>query len=287
MIAVLLFATLFMSAILVIPVTETPFGAFVEDFKTWCFSYDPESETMNWAYVAVMILNPLMLVGIVAAIWWVPLKETFKESPGKIVRTSLFGLSTVFILGIGLLIIGPQEVPDQERPFPAERLRLNMATPDFDLWNQEGERVSLKELEGRVVMVTAVYATCTDACPMILTTMRKTLAKLSEEDLKKITVVAITLDPENDTPEKLKKNADAHQLFAPMVNLVNGEPAVIEKLLDDFNFARWRNPETGVIDHANMFVLIDGESKIAYRLSIGDRHQNWLDTALKVLLSEV
>lgn len=288
MIAVLVFATVFMSVMLVIPVTETPFGAFVEDFKTWCFSYDPDAGTMNWAYVAVMILNPIMLIGIVAGIWWHPIRETFKQSPGLIYATTVTAVAFVSALGLGLLAMGPTEVPDQERPFPAERLRLNMDAPAFSLWNQEGQPISLESLKGKVVIITAIYATCTDTCPMILTTMRKTLAKLSDEEREKITVVAITLDPENDTPEKLKKNAEAHQLYAPQVNLVNGDSQkVVNDLLDQFNFARWKNPENNKIEHANMFILIDANQKIAYRLNLGERHQNWLDTALKVLLAEV
>lgn len=287
MIGILVFATLFMSAILVIPVTETPFGAFVEDFKTWCFSYDPNAGTMNWAYVAVMILNPLMLVGIVAGIWWRPLSLAWRDARSSILKITAYSLVTVVGLSVGLYLLGPTEVPDQERPFPAERLRTAMPLPEFDLFNQEGERIRSEDLKDRVVIITAIYATCTDTCPMILTTLRKTLNTLSDEDLEKVTVVAITLDPENDTPEKLKKNADAHQLFAPRVNLVNGDKDTVNALLDNLNFARWTNPETGVIEHANMFILVDRNQTIAYRLSLGERHQNWLKTALKVLLAEV
>ena len=50
--------------------------------------------------------------------------------------------------------------------------------------------------------------------------------------------------------------------------------------------ARKRDPETGVIDHANLFLLIDREGRLAYRLGLGERQQRWLTSALRVLLDE-
>ena len=43
---------------------------------------------------------------------------------------------------------------------------------------------------------------------------------------------------------------------------------------------------TRMIDHANLFLLLDREGRIAYRLSLGDQQERWLVTALQVLLRE-
>lgn len=288
LISVLAFAALLLGVMAVIPVSDTPFGAFVADFKMWCYGWDPSTQTMDWSYVAVMVLNPLMLIGIVWAVWSAPLGEAARERPTSLVSTGFAGLVVVAALSAGLIALGPAEAPDEELPFPAERLRTSIDPPDLALWNQDGDMVRLRDLRGRVVLVTAVYATCHTACPTIITHLKRTVEKLPPTVRAKLTVVAITLDPKNDTQERLANTARVHQISAPLFNLVNGDdPEVVEDLLDAFSVSRSRNPETGMIDHANMFILIDGEQKIAYRLTLGDRHQNWLETALRVLLREV
>jgi cytochrome oxidase Cu insertion factor (SCO1/SenC/PrrC family) len=71
-----------------------------------------------------------------------------------------------------------------------------------------------------------------------------------------------------------------------LYHLVTGDPAEVEPLLDRMQIARQRDPETGVISHANLFLLIDREGRIAYRLGLGERQQRWLTSALRVLLRE-
>jgi len=41
-----------------------------------------------------------------------------------------------------------------------------------------------------------------------------------------------------------------------------------------------------VIDHANLFLLLDRNGKVAYRLGLGDRQERWLASALRILLQE-
>jgi protein SCO1/2 len=112
------------------------------------------------------------------------------------------------------------------------------------------------------------------------------VAALSKEQRRDLTIVGITLDPKNDTPERLMQMARGQGVSAPLWNLVTGEPARIERILDLLSVARQRDPETGVIDHSNLFLLVDREGKVAYRLTVGKQQQLWLISALQVLLAE-
>ena len=56
--------------------------------------------------------------------------------------------------------------------------------------------------------------------------------------------------------------------------------------LTRLQFSATRNPQTGVIDHANLFLLVDRSNHIAYRFTLDARHRAWLRTALRSLLSE-
>ena len=78
--------------------------------------------------------------------------------------------------------------------------------------------------------------------------------------------------------------ADGDDLGEPGSGI--GESAEVESTLDRMQMARERDPETGVINHANLFLLIDREGRLAYRLGLGERQQRWLVSALRVLLRE-
>ncbi len=121
---------------------------------------------------------------------------------------------------------------------------------------------------------------------MIMEQAKAAVAALGESELADFKIIGITLDAEQDTQERLKAMAQGQQVGAPVFNLCTGELAKVENLLDKLSVARSRDPETGVIDHANLFILVDRQGKIAYRLSLGDRQKQWLISALHLLLAE-
>jgi cytochrome oxidase Cu insertion factor (SCO1/SenC/PrrC family) len=112
------------------------------------------------------------------------------------------------------------------------------------------------------------------------------VAALTQEQRRDLTIVGITLDPENDTTERLADMAQGQEVTAPLFNFVTGEPAKVERVLDLLAVQRQRDPETGVIDHSNLFILVDRLGRVAYRLTLGKQQQRWLISALQVLLAE-
>ncbi|QVN19715.1 SCO family protein [Burkholderia pyrrocinia] len=80
--------------------------------------------------------------------------------------------------------------------------------PSVDLVRDDGKTVSLvKEVDdGRPVILTFVYTTCTTICPMISQTLERLQGELGP-DRDKVHIVSISIDPEQDTPERLKAYA--------------------------------------------------------------------------------
>ncbi len=189
---------------------------------------------------------------------------------------------------IGVVALIATEPANMHEPFPAAKLRLAEEPPSFEFVNQDGDKVSLESLKGKVVMITAVFATCHTACPTIIAEAKEAITELTPEQREKIAIVAITLDPEGDSIEKRAATAQAHDLEAPLFNYVNGDdPAEVGKVLDTLGFARGeKDPETGVMGHVNMFVLLDHEGKIAYKLTLGSSQHHWKKEALAILADE-
>lgn len=80
--------------------------------------------------------------------------------------------------------------------------------PDLTLTNQDGEAVSMAQLEGRWNLLFFGYTFCPDICPATLAELRQLRGKLPEEARQRIQPILVSVDPERDTPEQLKKYLD-------------------------------------------------------------------------------
>ncbi|WP_233871385.1 SCO family protein [Paraburkholderia adhaesiva] len=85
---------------------------------------------------------------------------------------------------------------------------VDYTVPSVTLVREDGKQVSLTDElnDGRPVLLTFIYTTCTTVCPMVSQTFQEFQEKLgSERD--KVHLVSISIDPEEDTPERLKAYA--------------------------------------------------------------------------------
>jgi cytochrome oxidase Cu insertion factor (SCO1/SenC/PrrC family) len=60
----------------------------------------------------------------------------------------------------------------------------------------------------------------------------------------------------------------------------------VHDALSRLGFSRSVNPVTRTIDHANLFLLVDAEGRIAYRFSLDARLRTWLRDAILALAAE-
>lgn len=274
---------LLIALVLVVPDDAGAFGAFARDFKVWCFSYDPATGEMPGA-LAYMMLSEFMVFGaLIAYLWSGPLARAWREQRPALLRWSGGGVLGAFGLSVLLMTMSASAPAG---PPTLEALRTEIPAPDLALVDQSGAAARLSELRDRVVLVTAVYATCGYTCPMIMAQAKRAVAALTPEERADLTVLAITLDPQHDTSSVLTELATAQGLKLPTWRFLTGAPAEVEATLDRWSFARRRNPETGQIDHANLFVLIDRQGRQAFRLSLSEEREAWLGEAMKLLLAE-
>ncbi|MDX1618462.1 MAG: SCO family protein [Balneolaceae bacterium] len=283
-ISVLLFFLLLVIAISLVPVSESGIGAFAEDFKTWCLGYDPATGEIESIYLVVFIVQPLILSLFILAFWQKPLARVFSKRPGRTLPAIASGLAVVLIVGTTFpALYTPAE--KGELPFPAEELRTRLTPPRFTLINQEKAEISLSDFNDGVVIITAIYASCAETCPIILKQARRVLDELSDLESKKVHLLAITMDPDKDTPKMLKMVAEHYGLTGPNQHLLTGDPQQIERILDRLNIPREKGEEDRIA-HANIFLLVDKEGYVAYRFTIGDRQEKWLLKATRLLVGE-
>ncbi len=143
----------------------------------------------------------------------------------------------------------------------SERLPIVGRAPDFALTALSGERLSLADLRGKVLAVTFIYATCKDTCPVLTAKMASLQRKLGADFGPRVRFVSITVDPENDTPEVLRRYADAYSADRKGWSFLTGTPAEIQGVVRAYGgFAR-KNP-AGDVDHLYITSLIDRSGAI-------------------------
>ncbi len=265
-------------------------GDFVRDFQLWCYRGDPRTGGISWLAVSVMMGEPLFVVGVAALLW----RQVFARlrHPALWLEHARSVLAAVLVIGAcagGLLYYARTDALRAQilPPFPGERIRVHLALPDVPLVDQKGAAFRFGDLRGRVTLVTGVYAACTTACPEIFLEVKKLLDELPAAERADVSVVALSLNPEYETAQLMDAVTEGRGFRHPEFRYVNGQqPAAMHDLLTSLQFSATRNPQTGIIDHANLFLVVDRANQIAYRFTLDPRHRAWLRTALRSLLTE-
>jgi protein SCO1 len=137
--------------------------------------------------------------------------------------------------------------------------------PAFSLTTQEGAQLALKDLRGKVVAVTFIFASCTDTCPLLTAKLAGLQARLGTAFGAKVFFVAITVDPERDTPEVLKRYAQAHGVNPAGWAFLTGTPAEIQQVARHYGIYAKKRPR-GEVDHTFLTSLIDhrGTLRVQY-----------------------
>lgn len=78
---------------------------------------------------------------------------------------------------------------------------------DVELVDQDGRKVRFYSdvLKGKTVIVNAFFTTCTSVCPPMNRNMEKIQEALGDRVGKDVLLVSISVDPETDTPARLKE----------------------------------------------------------------------------------
>ena len=148
-------------------------------------------------------------------------------------------------------VIAPQSA------FRGARIPAGVPAPDFDLRDQDGDRVRMRDLRGEPVVVTFLYSTCRDTCPATAQQIRGALDDLGHD----VPVVAISVDPGTDTEESARRFL-AEQHMTGRMTFALGQRNELAPL--------WRaygtTPQSVQEEHTARAVLVDagGYQRVGY-----------------------
>jgi protein SCO1 len=81
---------------------------------------------------------------------------------------------------------------------------------DTELLDQDGKprRLYADLMAGKTVILHCFYSTCTSSCPTVARTLQKIQEGLGPRLGVQVHILSLTVDPERDTPAKLKEHAN-------------------------------------------------------------------------------
>lgn len=137
--------------------------------------------------------------------------------------------------------------------------------PAFTLDSSRGPRIALAGLRGKVLAVTFIFTTCTDSCPILTAKLAEIGRVLGSDFGPRVAFVAISVDPLNDTPARLRDYAAAHRADTPGWHFLTGTPTAIGTVVRGFGAYAKKN-ESGSVDHLFITSLVDraGRLRVQY-----------------------
>ena len=166
-------------------------------------------------------------------------------------------LSIVFLFGLIFILLDCQR-----DHFRGSEMPEDITTKNFTLTDQNGQPFTLSKQKGQVVLMFFGYTFCPDVCPMTLSTFVEVKKGLKEQ-AKDVKFVYVTVDPDRDTPERLKNHLVN---FDPEFIGLTGDEDILEKVYNAYGVYHDRNDVEGsegvyFMSHTSSIFIIDRSGK--------------------------
>lgn len=169
----------------------------------------------------------------------------------------ILGVAALFAGVVALAWPSDEEASGDGRRFEGTSLPTGLKAPDFALRDQDGERVTMRSLRGKPVIVAFLYSTCEDSCPVQAQQIKGALNELGTD----YPALAVSVDPPRDTP----RNAAAfnsEQRMTGRLTWVLGRRSQLAPLWKAYGATGQRDDT----EHNARFVLVDpkGVQRVGY-----------------------
>lgn len=162
----------------------------------------------------------------------------------------------------------------------AQQLEVYWDMPPFSFTDQMGQPLTRDDLQGKVVLANFIFTNCVEFCPTVLSPrMRELQTRLRREGLlgEKVVLLSFSVDPQTDTPEKLRAYAEALGADPTAWHfLTGGEEEMRRVLIEGLKLGVLKtdqpidhvHPDGSThrhqynVAHSNRFVLVDRQGQV-------------------------
>ncbi|MGZ3422259.1 MAG: SCO family protein [Polyangiales bacterium] len=143
------------------------------------------------------------------------------------------------------------------------------AVPAFAMNDQQGKVVTTDSLRGRVFIADFFFLSCPTSCPKLTARMKQLHDRIAQKNLT-VQLVSISVDPENDTSDKLALKAKELGSQDRIWTFLTGKSEDLERVVvkgfkihvEDQRKKADSNANIYTIMHGDWFVLVDAQGRI-------------------------
>lgn len=160
----------------------------------------------------------------------------------------------------------------------------NEAIEDFSYTNQRGETVTNDSLKGEPWLAAFVFTNCDTVCPPMTFNLASIQEKLIDEGIEDYRIVAFSVDPARDTPEKMQEYLANYSVADESKwNLLTGytQPEIAEFAKDNFQAFVKDDPSSDQVVHGTTFYLMDSNGEIA------ETYDGYIDVPIEAIVDDL
>jgi protein SCO1/2 len=170
------------------------------------------------------------------------------------------------LMAAGVVAAPPAAVPDHRHK------AMESAPPRGDsvyalsasLVDQRGRSVGLDLFRGHPVLVSMFYATCPDACPLLIADLQRIERELPHRIKADLRVVLVSVDPERDTPDALRALALARHVDESRWRLLRTPEDTVREIAALLGIKYRRLPD-GNFSHSSVITLLNPDGVVLAR----------------------
>ena len=155
-------------------------------------------------------------------------------------------------------------IPPKSPAAPGRRI-VDIPVPDFQLRDQDGKTFHFASARGEVVLITFIFTTCPDVCPLLTANFAAIQRDLDRQNIADYRLLSITTDPERDTPPVLNAYATRFKAHTERWSFLTGSRQDLAKIWKAFGVSVVKN-QSGQIQHTTFTTVVDrqGNRRVDY-----------------------
>jgi cytochrome oxidase Cu insertion factor (SCO1/SenC/PrrC family) len=154
---------------------------------------------------------------------------------------------------------------------------------DFTLTDTSGRPFSLRDVRGKVVLLSFGYTYCPDVCPLTLSRVSRVMKSLGDR-AQSVVPLFVSLDPKRDTPAVLQQYV---RYFDPRIIGLTGDKQQLKDVAVRFGvqFAYHGDPsgDRYTLDHTASLYILDSRGRIASIVPYGLPAEHILQQVIRLL----
>jgi protein SCO1/2 len=157
---------------------------------------------------------------------------------------------------------------DQPKALAYSQQAIGRSVAEQSFVDSDGNTVQLGAFRGQPVVLSMIYTSCQDVCPLIVEHLANAV-DVADKALGpgRFSVLTVGFDTHADTPARLAAYRAAHRIDRPGWLLLSGEHEAVDRLAADTGFLY--SPRAGGFDHLAQVTIIDQDGRV-YRQIYGD-----------------